>query len=673
MYLTKSEMSPKAIIVFIFTVVVISPTVHGSPTITEQDYSQMYYTKLISEEYFTAGRPLVILLPLAEESSTNKEEGYLIEELHKSDLWPILVCNVGYKMDGNTYKEIHPHGSYIILTSVTCRVWEENIGNFMWQMNQLVFRDNTKYSWNPRAKFVVSVVSNCRHFENKFISRAILEHLWFYDVMDAVVLFLKSNEHAGNDLLQNTTESTQSTYLELHTSYPYENSDRCHPVAGTVPVKVFTVRNLSDFRRIEIFRGYFSKNFHGCPIQMFVTLFPLLVYETGHKLYNDSKHQYFSGEEWEVEIARVIGKALNMSTHIVSRTEDRYMEKFKGIPNIIVGTVASLDSTFENFYKYTRSYLSVRIAWYTPCAVKYQRWSRFFNIFSVDMWICFALSLVLAVITVSCISICGHKSHLHQSQSYSNIFSVTTNIISVVLSVSVNTQPRSAPLRLFFFCWVCYSVAISTVFQAYLTTFLIEPGYEEPIKTVEQMLRSDKIFGFDQYFRTLFHETSDPVYSAIIRDAAQCPDEPTCFIWAAVYHNISTVIKDLDIEIYRARENWTDENNRPLLCEMDGGVVRTVDVAIGVSKGSLLFEFIDGVLSHMFEGGIFMHIKERSFDKLKMKVKLDIPAFDDTYSAIKIRHVQMAFYLLIVGYILAVACFVTEIMWYRYWSKGRGL
>ena len=120
-------------------------------------------------------------------------------------------------------------------------------------------------------------------------------------------------------------------------------------------------------------------------------------------------------------------------------------------------------------------------------AVENQRWSRFSIIFSVDMWICFALSLALAVITVSCISINRHKSHLHQSQSYSNICSVIDNITAVSLSVSVNTQPRCAPLRLFFFCWVCYSVAISTVFQAHIT-FLIEPGYEEPTNNVEYVL-----------------------------------------------------------------------------------------------------------------------------------------------------------------------------------------
>jgi hypothetical protein len=115
-------------------------------------------------------------------------------------------------------------------------------------------------------------------------------------------------------------------------------------------------------------------------------------------------------------------------------------------------------------------------------------------------------------------------------------------------------------------------------------------------------------------------------------------------MWAAVYHNISTLTTDFDIEIYSARENWTDKNNRPLLCEMDGGVVRTVDFAIGVWKGNVLLEFLDDVLSRLVEAGIVMHMKKRRFDKLKIKAKLDIPNFDDTYFAINMRHVQTVFY-----------------------------
>ena len=380
-HFTHNQMSPRSMIVLIFSVIaVISPTVHGSLTITDHEYPLMHFTKLISEEHFTAGRPLVIVLPidplrvaLSLVNSSNKEVGYLIEELHKSGRWPILVHNFDYKMNGNMYTEIHQHGSYIILTSVPCTFWENYITGFFYQFHVLFYGNNTKHSWNPRAKFVVSVKSNCTLLDNKLISRTILKNLWNFNVMKAAVLFLKSNEHTGNDMQQNTSDSAQGTYLELHTWYPYENSDRCNPAGGTVPVKVFRVRNLSDIRRSEIFRGYIDNNFHGCPFHMHIRKLPLLVYLTGPNLYNDSNHQHFYVDEWEVELVRVIGKALNMSLHFLYPVEGNYTKIFEDIPSIFVGRFREIDSTYKNFYEHTRIYLSVRFVWYTPCAVKYQR------------------------------------------------------------------------------------------------------------------------------------------------------------------------------------------------------------------------------------------------------------------------------------------------------------
>ena len=136
----------------------------------------------------------------------------------------------------------------------------------------------------------------------------------------------------------------------------------------------------------------------------------------------------------------------------------------------------------------------------------------------------------------------AHKTHLHESNSYSNIFSVTTNIIAVSLSVSVNIQPPSAPLRLFFFCWMCYCVAINTVIQAYLNTFLIEPGYKEHIKTVEQMLKSDMKFGFVQRYERLFTDISSSIDLAIYKNAVPCPNYETCHKWVFDYRNLSTIV-----------------------------------------------------------------------------------------------------------------------------------
>ena len=77
----------------------------------------MNYTKLISEEHFTAGRPLVIVLLFAEEGSAKKKVEHLTEAKYKSVRWPILVFNLSYKINGNIYTDKHQHTSYIILTS----------------------------------------------------------------------------------------------------------------------------------------------------------------------------------------------------------------------------------------------------------------------------------------------------------------------------------------------------------------------------------------------------------------------------------------------------------------------------------------------------------------------------------------------------------------------------
>jgi hypothetical protein len=82
--------------------------------------------------------------------------------------------------------------------------------------------------------------------------------------MDAAVLFLKLNRHSGVYMQGNTTDSAQGTNLELHTWYPYENSDSCYPTEGTVPVKVFTVQNVSDIGRNDVFSGYNYKSFQEC-------------------------------------------------------------------------------------------------------------------------------------------------------------------------------------------------------------------------------------------------------------------------------------------------------------------------------------------------------------------------------------------------------------------------
>jgi hypothetical protein len=499
-------------------------------------------------------------------------------------------------VEENMFFEAHKHGNYIILISGPCQDWEERISRFRQQLSTLRF-GNTRKSWNPRAKFLVTVMSDCPYFDTTLISRAILNEFWFHRVLKAAVLFRKFSEDGIKQSQKNTSYSKQGTHLELQTWFPYENSEWCDPAEGTVPVKVFSLRNLSDIRRSGVFKGYFFKNFHGCPIRVRAIVSPPFVKTPTRFRYNYSYYYDSYEDGLEIELIRIIGKSLNASLVI---EESKNTEIRNGTPYIYIGVHTALDTV--KGYEFTRSYFTVRYVWYTPCAVKYQRWTRFFTIFSADIWISLVLLLVLGVIIVRYISMCSQKLYLNESKTYSNILIITTNMISVLLSVSVNTQPRTTPLRVFFFCWVCFSVAISTVFQAFLTSYLVEPGYEEPIKTVDEMLKSERKFGFIKACDIFFATSSDSVKLTILKNAVRCPDHDTCFKWATVYHNISTIVNDFRMESYRKIRNWEDENNRPLLCELKDGLVTKTDFVFLVNEGNPVFKYMNDAIGHIVEG-----------------------------------------------------------------------
>jgi hypothetical protein len=562
------------------------------------------------------------------------------------------------------YTEITMHDSYIILISGPCEERKEYISRFQQQLYKLSADNNTWQSWNPRATFLVSVMSNCGRKENTDISRAILSELWFREVMKATVLFLESNENEISDMEGNTTESVYGTYLEMHSWIPYENSHRCHPTEGTVRVNTFTARNFSDIKKIEIFRKNYKKDFQKCHITVHVRTEPPFVNEPKLIWNKESGFQNVYESGWEIELLGVVGNTLIISLDF---QVGNIREYFKDSPTIYVGGYASLPSVKFDFKEPTRNYLTLRLVWYTPCSQKYPRWRRFFKIFSAQVWVSFAFSFVLAVVTARCISKYTQNSHPHESKSYNDISSVAVNIFAVLVSVS--TQPRSSPLRLFFFCWLCFSVAISTVFQAYLTTFLIEPGYVEPIKSVEQMLSYEKEFGFVDWNIHFFSDSSEPLNTEILKSSIRCPNSDTCFKWAAVYQNFSTILDDISVEIFRANGKLSDENNLPLLCVLENGVVRTHGFVFFVRKGTYFLEHINGIIDRVVEAGIFTHIQKQYFYKQKLDSQFNSPTFADTYTAISISHLQTVFYLLLFGYVLAVAFFVAEIMWHRCRSK----
>jgi hypothetical protein len=51
---------------------------------------------------------------------------------------------------------------------------------------------------------------------------------------------------------------------------------------------------------------------------------------------------------------------------------------------------------------------------------------------------------------------------------------------------------------------VCFSLAFSTVFQAFLTTFLIDSGYKTPIQNMDELFASGIALAYAQGHNFIF-------------------------------------------------------------------------------------------------------------------------------------------------------------------------
>jgi len=180
------------------------------------------------------------------------------------------------------------------------------------------------------------------------------------------------------------------------------------------------------------------------------------------------------------------------------------------------------------------------------------------------------------------------------------------------------------------------------------------------------MLTSDIKFVFSEWWEIFFTDTSSSIDSAIYKNAVRCSTYKTCLNWVIHYQNFSRILSDFIKELWHAAGLWTDENNRPLACELVYGVVETSGIVFFVNLGSPILEFLNNVMGHIIEGGINIQLRDRALYKAKLDFKFKSPTFTDTYYAINISHLQTAFYLLFVGYVMSVVCFVSEIVWHRY-------
>jgi len=288
--------------------------------------------------------------------------------------------------------------------------------------------------------------------------------------------------------------------LEVYTWFPYQSSYRCTEVNDITLLDSWVISAQGPFtKNTDLFPGKISNNLNICPMKAVV----LVSNDNSDFITRYVERTYLNWsvvrnrEGLEIKLPMVVLQQMNMTLVLVHSPEPGEIEDeallnyllrclYTKESYVTVGYMG-IDSSVTSLFESTNPYFFFRIRCYVPCSVKYPRWSSIFRILSVELWLVLIISVVIAAISTTLV---GRYSCTSEWQVYKTLTSSLTNIWVVILGVSVSTMPSARSLRSLFLAWVCFSVAFSTVFQAFLTTFLIDSGYKTPIQNMDELFSS---------------------------------------------------------------------------------------------------------------------------------------------------------------------------------------
>jgi hypothetical protein len=238
--------------------------------------------------------------------------------------------------------------------------------------------------------------------------------------------------------------------------------------------------------------------------------------------------------------------------------------------------------------------------------------------------------------------------------------------------VSVATMPRAPSLRSLFLAWVYFSIAFSTVFQAFLTTFLIDSGYKTPIQSMDELLGSGMKLAYNEIYSFVFENGNETEVSNVRRMKANCPSFEVCVNWAKYYKNVSVFWFDYDFEIQFQNGSLVGENGEPLLCRIDDGVFFNVQSVMIMFYGEPLLKRINEILGRFVEAGLHKFWLSLVMKWCKIPDR-KIAVFNplDEYYSFNLYHIQPTLYLLLIGLCLSVFFFLIEQFCYRLLNKRK--
>ncbi|GFG32739.1 hypothetical protein Cfor_12152 [Coptotermes formosanus] len=591
----------------------------------------------------------------------------ILEELNKIEAWSLLSFNAKYDFRETSLSRSNYEG-YILLSS--CLDYEDVVRDIGHQVKKL----RNTWKWNPRAKFVI-LVTGVREVNAKLIAEDIVAQLWTSRIVNSVVLIPAQDTHLA------TTGVV--SILDAYVWFPYRPSGKC---PHDKDVALYD-RWVSDIRG----RGHFLHNsclfpqkipndLQGCPLTVSTFEVPAFVMRKGITKVDAKNVTYNKG--LEIRILSELAKTTNSSIKYREPPPDGGHwgwdlgnETWNGVTGEIARSYSDIGIAglwhrchLIKQIECLRPHLIDKVRWYVPCATSYPRWMSLTRVFEVSLWSGFvATYLIVALVMWQVVKLASSIStKAAQNQAYTGLPKCLLNFWAIILEESAsNHPPNVAAIRAVFFAWVLYCWAVNTVYQAYLTSFLIDPGLQHQLASEDEILNSGIECTTETGIIFLYPELKGTRYrhmnSTVEVDSAQTrvAEGTLAFLYATFPVEYNTALK------------YKDANGVPSICKIKDDFAFNL-ITIHVPKGFQLKAEYDQVLLNLLQAGLV----SLWWEDLKYTAALEgarefgSPPGEYKYIVLTLKHLQSAFYFLLLGYAMSVLSFLSELSCqHRKWYK----
>jgi hypothetical protein len=310
----------------------------------------------------------------------------------------------------------------------------------------------------------------------------------------------------------------------------------------------------------------------------------------------------------EVGFVELIIKTLNLTAQydVSPNTKDTYLriymqtvEKLEPASSDIAVGVLPLLSDIMQVAEATIPYIYLKFLWYVPCPNPASRWTSIYKTFGSLVWACFSAVSILAVIVMWLLAKYETQILVCESANYKTLMYCIYNVWAVITGVSVPQKPISLSVRIFFIAWVWYSVAMSTVYQAYFIGLLVNPGFEKHISNLNDLIESGIDYGYPVKMDAL--KFSEGPYKVIKANRKTCKSIYKCLQRVIERKDFATISDSFHAQYFRSRLLF--HNIHVQFCTLQEGTI-TFKASMYMAKGNPLLHRFNEIITRMFEAGL---------------------------------------------------------------------